>query len=318
MRQFHYYKLIIRLFKRTGKSVLQPLPWSVAHRPAGTLFVFLFSFTLLLSTCTEDKIETDVITVEPSDDPLDQFIQTSFTDKFGVAVRYRYVDRYVDPTKRVSPPRKELVEPILSFLTEYWIEPFINVPNGEEFFKTHVPAEVVLIGSFIFNNDGTVTLGTADAGARITLTEVNNFEEEDTEWIIRQLGTIYHEFAHIVHQRYNLPANFQQISPQGYTSSGSWFNLTDDEALRRGFVSPYATSSFNEDYAETAAFILFDTDFYETYINEEENCTTIECVERNEGRELIRRKLNAVLTHYEQNTGVDLLEVRELIQKKLQ
>ena len=38
------------------------------------------------------------------------------------------------------------------------------------------------------------------------------------EWLYLQLNVIYHEFAHIVHQRYNLPANWQQISPEGYTS----------------------------------------------------------------------------------------------------
>ena len=278
--------------------------------------ILLFGVFVLLSSCQEEKIESDIITVEPANDPLDVFIRTNFLDKYGVAVRYRYVDRYVDPTKRVTPPKKELVEPLLNFLTDFWVDPFISVDNGEAFFKKHVPAEVVLIGSFIYNPDGTVTLGTADAGARITLTEINNFDPDDMEWIIRQLGTIYHEFAHIVHQRYNLPTNWQKISPQGYTSSGSWFTLSDDEALRRGFVSPYATSSFNEDFAETAAYILFDPDFYETYITEEENCTTLECVERNEGRALIQRKLNAVLTHYEQNTGVDLLKVRAKIQAK--
>lgn len=272
---------------------------------------------LVLSSCyQEEKIESPVITPELSTDALDVYIRDNFLDPYGVAVRYRYVDRYVDPTKRVAPPKEELVVPLLNFLREYWIEPFISVPNGDAFFKEHVPAEVILIGSFIYNTDGTVTLGTADAGARITLTEVNNVDDADQVWVFRQLGTIYHEFAHIVHQRYNLPPNFQQISPQGYTSAGSWFNLTDEEALRRGFVSPYATSSFNEDFAETVAHLLYEPDFYEKYINEEANCTTPDCIERNEGRALIRRKYNAILTHYEQNTGVDLLQVRAIIQAK--
>lgn len=273
---------------------------------------------ILASACyQEDPVEKEITQVEASNDPLDQLIQTRFVEEYGVAVRYRFVDRYVDPTKRVSPPRKELVEPVLDFLTRFWIEPYIQVDNGEEFFKNHVPAEIILIGSFIFNDDGTVTLGTADSGARITLTEINNIDEENPDWIFRQLGTIYHEFAHIIHQRYNLPANFQQVSPQGYTSPGSWFNLTEDEALRRGFVSPYGTSSFNEDYAEIVAHILFEPDFYEMYINEDEDCTDVACVERNEGKALIRRKYNMILDHYEQNTGVDLLEVREIIQARL-
>lgn len=279
--------------------------------------ILFLSILFLFSSCyQEDPIESDIIQIEPSSDPLDQYIQTNFLEKYGVAVRYRYVDRYVDPTKRVTPPRKEVVEPMLNFLTEFWVEPFIHVENGEEFFKNHVPAEIILIGSFIFNTDGTLTLGTADAGARITLTEVNNIDVDNKTWIFSQLRIIHHEFAHIVEQRYNLPPNFQQISPQGYTSAGSWYNLTDEEALRRGYVSPYATSSFNEDFAETVAFALYHPNFYENYINDEENCNSADCVERNEGRALIRRKFNAVLDHYEQNTGVDLLKVRELIQAK--
>jgi substrate import-associated zinc metallohydrolase lipoprotein len=145
---------------------------------------------------------------------------------------------------------------------------------------------------------------------------VNDIDPDNQFWVFRQLGTIYHEFAHIVHQRYNLPPNFQDISPQGYTSAGSWYTLTDEEALQRGFVSPYATSSYNEDFAETVAFLLYDPSFYETY-TEDEVCTTAACAARNEGRAKLRKKYNSVLTHYKQYTGVDLLLVREIIQEKL-
>lgn len=281
------------------------------------------SFLLILALCfvsscdKDDGLNIPVKTEPLSDDPIDQYIQSNFIDEYGVAVRYKFVDRYVDQTKRVAPPKREVVQPMLDFLTDFWIDPFVNVPNGDTFFRRHVPAEVIFIGSSIFNEDGTVTLGTADAGARITLTEVNDINIEDPAWILRQLGTIYHEFAHIVHQRYNLPPNWQQITPQGYTSSGSWYTLSDEEALQRGFVSPYGTSSYNEDFAELVAFLLFEPQFYEIYINEETNCSTADCTARNEGRARLRTKLNAVLSHYEQYTGVDLLEVRDLIQQQL-
>lgn len=279
---------------------------------------FIGGLGLFASGCYPDEAVVSPVKTQPlSDDPLDQYIQENFVEEFGVAVRYKFVDRYVDQNKRVTPPKLEVVEPMLDFLTEFWIEPYLNVPSGSKFFRTHVPAEIILIGSTIYNADGTVTLGTADAGARITLTEVNDIDRQNNDWIIRQLGTIYHEFAHIVHQRYNLPPNWQEISPQGYTSPGSWFNLTDEEALQRGFVSPYGTSSFNEDFAEVVAFLLFDADFYEKYIEDETGCNTVDCSARNEGRAKLRRKYNAILAHYEQNTGVDLLRVRALIQAKL-
>jgi substrate import-associated zinc metallohydrolase lipoprotein len=274
-------------------------------------------FTLVTSCYKDESVEAPVIQQTASDDPIDIFIQTNFIEKYGIAVRYKFVDRYVDPNKRVSPPRRELVEPMLNFLTQLWIEPFTGVQNGRRFFERHVPAEIVFIGSPIYNNDGTVTLGTADAGARITLTEVNNIDVDNKLWLFRQLNTIYHEFAHIVHQRYNLPANWQDISPEGYTSLGSWYTLNDAQAIERGFVSPYGTSTYNEDFAEMVAYILFHPEFYETFIDDEPNCTTADCEARNEGRALIRRKYTAVLSHYEQVTGVDLLEVRAIIQDRI-
>ena len=280
---------------------------------------FYFGVLTLVSACYPDEeVDAPIKTQPASEEPLDVYIRNNFVEEYGVAVRYKFVDRYVDQNKRVTPPKLEVVQPMLEFLTEFWIEPFVDVANGNRFFRRHVPAEVILIGSTMYNNDGTVTLGTADAGARITLTEVNDVDITNKAWIFRQLGTIYHEFAHIVHQRYNLPPNFQEISPQGYTSPGSWYNLTDEEALKRGFVSPYGTSTFNEDFAEVVAFLLFEPDFYTRYIDDEPNCTTVDCVERNEGRAKLRRKYNDILEHYKQNTGVDLLAVRAIIQTKLQ
>lgn len=278
---------------------------------------FICVFTMAASSCYKDESLESPVKEQPySEDALDQYIQANYIDEYGVAVRYKYVDRYVDQNKRVTPPKLEVVQPMLDFLTDFWIEPFVSVPGGDEFFRKHVPAEVIFIGSTMYNADGTVTLGVADAGARITLTEVNDIDRDNPDWIFRQLGTIYHEFAHIMHQRYNLPSNWQQISPQGYTSLGSWYNLTDEEALQRGFVSPYGTSTFNEDFAEVTAFMLFDPDFYTTYIDDE-ICTTSDCEARNEGRAKLRVKYNTVLAHYKQNTGVDLLQVRALIQAKL-
>lgn len=248
---------------------------------------------------------------------LDQYIDENFVREFGMAIRYRFVDRYVSPTERVTPPRIEVVRPMLDFIDEYWIDPYLSVENGETFFRKHVPAEIVLLGGLIYNEDGTVTLGTADAGAQITFTDVNSYDLTDQSWLLLQLQTVYHEFAHIVHQRYKLPNAFETISPQGYTSAGAWFTLSNDEALQRGFVSPYATASPNEDFAETVAHFLYEENFYEDFIVPETDCNSPACENRNSGREMIREKLNAITSHYKKVTGVDLEEVRQAVQAKL-
>lgn len=248
---------------------------------------------------------------------LDAYIRENFTEEYGMAIRYRFVDNFVDQGQRVGPPSLENVRPMLDFIEEFWIDPYMGIPNGEKFFRDHVPAEIVLLGGLIFNPDGTVTLGIADAGAQITFTDVNSIDPDDDAWRTLQLQTVYHEFAHTVHQRYKLPNAFETIAAGGYTGPGSWFVLTDDDALNRGFVSPYSTSSPNEDFAECVSFFLFDPDFNTNFMDLEPDCETDDCVTRNEGRLRIAAKISAISDHYEKVTGVSLERLREAVQSKL-
>ncbi len=281
--------------------------------------IAILALASAVSSCyPEDNINVPIN--EPDlqlETDLDIHIEKNFTVKYGMAVRYKFVDRYANPAQKVTPPKIEIVRPMLDFIQHFWIDPYLSIDGGEEFFKAHVPSEVVLLGGPIFNGDGTIILGTADAGAQITFTNINDLDPTDDEWRDLQLQTVYHEFAHIIHQRYKLPGSFETISPLGYTSAGSWLTLNDDEALTRGFTSPYATSSPNEDFAETVAFFLFDPDFEENFMNIEEDCTTADCENRNEGREKICEKLTAISQHYEKVVNLDLNQVREAIQDQL-
>ncbi len=278
-----------------------------------------YTLVVLATSCYPDE-SLNVPVNNPDVDletDLDVYIEENFTKEYGMAIRYRFVDRFIQPFQRVTPPALEVVRPMLDFLENFWIGPYLEVENGEEFFRDHVPAETVFLGGLLYNEDGTVTLGTADAGAQITLTNVNAIDQNNEQWVLQQLGTIYHEFAHIIHQRYRLPQAFETISADGYTSPGSWFNLRNEEALQRGFVSPYATSSPNEDFAETVAFYLFETDFEAIFLTDEPDCTDADCTSRNEGRERIRQKLSSIEEHYIKFTGVNLAEVREQVQSRL-
>ncbi|SMD32038.1 substrate import-associated zinc metallohydrolase lipoprotein [Reichenbachiella faecimaris] len=279
--------------------------------------LLLGMISIITSCFEEDKLEEPVQGVEEAKTDLDKYIEANFTEEYGIAIRYKFVDNFVDPGQRVTPPKLEVVRPMLDLIEEYWIDVYADVDGGEAYFRRYVPAELVFLGGLIFNGDGTVTLGTADAGARITFTDVNSIDFDDDEWLLRQLHTVYHEFAHIVHQNDKLPSAFEEIAASGYSSAGSWFNLTEEDALMRGFVSPYATSSPNEDFAETIAFYMAEADFIDDYITLEDNCTTAACENRNAGRVLILEKLNAIKEHYLRSTGIDLDELRASAQSRL-
>lgn len=281
--------------------------------------LYIISLVFIFFSCFSDE-SLNVKITDNNDtilSALDEYIDTHFTQEYNMAVRYKFVDQYVDIGQRVTPPSLEVVRPMLDFIEYFWVEPYLEVPNGEAFFRRFVPSEIIFLGGLIYNGDGTVTLGTADAGARITFTNVNAIDENDIEWRTIQLQTVYHEFAHSVHQNFKLPNAFETISPTGYTSAGAWFNLTDQEALERGFVSPYATVSPNEDFAETVAFYLFDPDFEENFIIQEEVCITAECERENIGKGLIFEKISTIRSHYNKVTGVNLDLVREAVQARL-
>lgn len=284
-----------------------------------TLYLLAFAgMTLALNSCYPDESLNVPIKSSDADlSELDQYIKENFTDEYSMAIRYRFEDRFIGSDERVAPAHLEVVRPMLDFIEEFWIEPYLEVDNGEEFFRRYVPVEIVFLGGVIYNENGTIKLGTADAGTRITFTNVNAINTEDQAWVELQLQTVYHEFAHIVHQNFDLPASFEKITQTGYSSAGSWFNVSEEEALQRGFVSPYATSSPNEDFAETVAFFLYNPDFYEFYLTDEPDCVTEDCVSRNEGRERLREKVSAITEHYKKVTGVDLEALRSVIQSKL-
>ncbi|MEP5611748.1 MAG: substrate import-associated zinc metallohydrolase lipoprotein [Cyclobacteriaceae bacterium] len=275
--------------------------------------------TLILSGCYPDEslnvpVNEDQIAVETD---LDQYINGKFVSDYGMAIRYRFSDNFVNPGQSVAPTRIESVRPMLDFIEEFWINPYKDIENGEEFFRNHVPAEIILLGGVIYTANGNLLLGLAEAGAKITFTDVNSVDASDTVWRDRQLNTVYHEFAHTVHQRYKLPNAFETIAAEGYTGPGSWFILTDENALERGFVSPYGTSSPNEDFAECVSFFLFDKNFDETFMDMEPGCVTEDCAARNEGRLMITEKIAAIKDHYKKVTGVDLESLRAAIQSRL-
>lgn len=271
---------------------------------------FALIVLLLVSCLEEDKLDTPVSVVDAPVTDLDKYIDENFVQEYGIAVRYRYDEKFVDPGQQVAPPKLEVIRPMLDLIDEYWIDVYADVEGGEAYFRRYVPGEIVFLGGLIYNGDGTVTLGTADAGARITFTDVNSIDVNDEEWLLRQLHTVYHEFAHIVHQNDKLPTAFEEISASGYSSAGSWFNVSEEEALIRGFVSPYGTSSPNEDFAEIIAFYMAEADFFDEYITLEENCSTAGCEDRNAGRKLILEKLNSIKEHYLKSTGIDLDDLR--------
>jgi substrate import-associated zinc metallohydrolase lipoprotein len=217
--------------------------------------------TTIFVACSEKLDSTDVINIPPpiteTGNATDLFIYNNLTKPYNIDVVYRWNYSQTDMSKELVPPREELVVPFLQAVIESWINPYKtidNVSNGFFVFPRLVPKELLLLGSSGWNNDGTVTQGTAEGGKKIVLYEINNFDPANISILNRYFHVMHHEFGHIFHQTREFDPTFQNISVGKYTSS--WYLNTDAYANANGFITSYAMSEYHEDFVETIAMML--------------------------------------------------------------
>lgn len=290
--------------------------------------LFFISLSVLLVQC--DGKEDNEMYVPPVNPELshtnDLYLYNnngqSLFEKYGTASRWRWNDNFIEPEQRATPIRADLVVPTAELIEYLWIGPYTAVgASGEAFMEELFPPELVFIGSYIYNSDGTILLGFAEAGARVTLLNLNSYDLTDANWLISPeggiLATVHHEFTHIVHQNYGLPAGFNKISER-YLGSGWSNNVSLADAIKLGMVRNYGTANEYEDFCEIVSHFLTlpKADFEAVFINQED-CETTECLEINEGRKLIKEKLDLIISFYKNTFDIDLVEVRDVLEARL-
>jgi substrate import-associated zinc metallohydrolase lipoprotein len=269
-------------------------------------FIFPLIAIIALSSCREDAIGDSGIEIpsEPQTE-LDKWIDTTFRAPYNVYVQYRWNNNLSDVEHITVPPREELVQPFLKAVLKIWLTPYIRVAEShEDFMKDYICRQLFLVGSGSYNAGGSVTLGLAAAGYRITLFTVNQFDLENggvgLASLQRFFQTMHHEFGHILNQRKPYDANFQRITGN-YTAD--WTILTDEQARELGFISAYARSAHIEDFVEVLShYITYTETEWQNLMNSIKNV---------QAREYIRLKQLSVSSYMKNTYGVNMLELRK-------
>lgn len=221
---------------------------------AGLFYIFL------LGACSEEETLPDTPILGLGGDTwtkgeIDNYITTNFTDPYNIEVKYKWDPYEVNFNKNLTPVVENKVMPALDAVLKIWMNPYEKV-IGKNFLRKFSPRQFVLVGSAEYNSDGTITLGQAEGGKKITLLVINNFDKKDKEEVKRMLHTIHHEFAHILHQNILYQREFKQLNPEWYTAT--WYNSSIAAANAQGLVTDYAKASADEDFVETISFLLVE------------------------------------------------------------
>lgn len=191
---------------------------------------------------------------------LDSYLNINFLKPYNLTFIYRLEDKGTDMNYNLVPATYENSKKMAVLIKYLWFDVYGKMVNPE-FLKSYGPRTIQLIGSPAYNPvNGTMLLGLAEGGMKISLFRVNELDINDIETLNEfYFKTMHHEFAHILHQKKTYPKEFNLISYANYEPF-SWQDRDERVAQSLGFVSPYAGSQTREDFVETIANYIVKTD----------------------------------------------------------
>ena len=233
------------------------------------LFVAVAALSAGFTSCSDDDFTDTIFNSDPRQDyldktqmtfPLDTFIKKEFLEEYNMKFSYKFEDKSSDMQKNLTPAAYDKSVD-LAVLTKYlWYDVYRELA-GANFLKAYSPRIINVTGSKNYNpSQGTETLGDASSGVKINLDNVNNLDPSDIKLVNDSfVMTMHHEFGHILDQKHLHPTSFNTLTASSYDATG-WSNSADSLKAGLGFITPYASSSVSEDWAECLAnYITMDS-----------------------------------------------------------
>ncbi len=270
----------------------------------------MFAASIVLGACSEDKLDSHSIfdTESPERNAFDTWLLLNYVVPYNIQFNYKYIDKESDNTYNLIPAEYDKCVAMAKLTKYLWIDSY-NELLGETFIKTYCPRMIQLIGSKAYNSQGSVVLGTAEGGLKITLYNVNELNANSPDidflntWFFK---TMHHEFAHILHQTKNYSTDFNLISTD--YQGPSWLNLESDEvANTMGFITRYASFSPDEDFVEIISnYITHDAGYWENVLN---NGGAL-------GKIKLQKKFDIVRKYLKDSWSIDIDKLRDIVQRR--
>lgn len=265
------------------------------------LLVYVMILPFLLS-CSKEEDDLNIPLSGLGGDtweegPIDAWLYENYVVPYNIEVKYRFDQYELALNKVLVPPKEEKIILVMQAIKSTWIAPYV-AEAGETFIKKLAPKQFVLVGSPEFNNNGTITLGTAEGGLQVVLFKINDFEADNEVEVKQMLHTIHHEFGHILHQNIMYPEAFKNITTS-YTAS--WNDFTLEDARSRGYITQYARSKVDDDFVEMISIMLIEgKEGFDAIVN-----STPEAAQ-----ELLRQKEQIVVGYFKEAWGIDIYSLQ--------
>lgn len=273
------------------------------------LLAFVASFALM--SCSDDDPSSQSIfpTTSPKRDAFDKWLLENYTFPYNVEMKYKMEDIESDMKYHLVPADSAKTAKLSIIMKYLWFDAY-NEVIGPDFIKENMPRTIHFIGSPAYNSEGTMVLGTAEGGLKITLYMVNSLDDKTLKNYDTMnkyyFHTLHHEFTHILNQKIPYDQSFKLITESGYVS-GDWYTISDKTAHQAGFVTPYAMVEPLEDFAEMLSG-------YVTMSQSEWNAILADA--GTTGAASISAKLDIVRNYMQESWNVDIDQLRAAVLRR--
>ena len=266
--------------------------------------------TLTFSSCQEDELNSqsifDTSDVVAQQNDFDIWLQKNFTAPYNIRVMYRLEDMESDLEHTAAPADFEKSQSLAKIVKYAWLEAYDEVA-GIDFTRAYVPKILHFIGSALYEDNGTMILGTAEGGLKVTLNVVNDLTLNRTFLNTYYFRTMHHEFMHILNQTKNYDTEYDQIS-EGLYVSGDWYLSSDTEARQLGFIRNYSMSSPSEDIADMLSMYVCHTPTeWQGFLREAGTS----------GAAIITQKLEMIKSYMDTAWNIDLDVLRDAVNRRM-
>lgn len=273
------------------------------------LLAFVASFALM--SCSDDDPSSESIfpTTSPKRDAFDKWLLENYTFPYNVEMKYKMEDIESDMKYHLVPADSAKTAKLSIIMKYLWFDAY-NEVVGPDFIKENMPRTIHFIGSPAYNSEGTMVLGTAEGGLKITLYMVNSLDDKTLKdydtMNTYYFHTLHHEFTHILNQKIPYDQSFKLITESGYVS-GDWYTISDKTAHQAGFITPYAMVEPLEDFAEMLSG-------YVTKSQSEWNAILADA--GTTGAASISAKLDIVRNYMQDSWNVDIDQLRAAVLRR--
>lgn len=263
---------------------------------------------LMLTSCFKDEPDSKSIFDDVESAPKTEFdlwLERHYVEPYNINFEYRMPDRETNYGYWVSPPPVDKCVQLAKLIKYVVLDGMAELMAVEEdpllLAKSYFPRQLFLVGSHEISSTGTVVLASAENGLQINLLGVNFFDCEDEASCGQFVGTIIHEFAHILDGNIAVPIEYDLVTKDGYI--GDQYSSAPNDYLQNGFLSNYARSTPAEDIAVmVAALVGNDADWWESTLSSAGDT----------GRAYLEKKRDILVSWLRDDFGIDVYDWHDI------